>query len=488
MELFETAAPVMETERDETDRIPRANWILKGMITGKYKFIQKRQSPYRKSQWCVYGAAGDPQKYFSKATFLAISPVLREGKHERLTLNLKKIRSLSGHHSLKKFYKSNMKKASSFNNYKFDKTDIAMNPDIEFLHQGKLVDIRILMAQHQLGYSTGFAYLTLNAWPHGSFSYSVACNKGTSFPKKEDALYDAATQCFVKLKDLFDKQKVPMDELMGLHQYIIDLNAGAAPDFLIEKCDIKTDKLPAEEIKNETDIPDVDQVEELIESTSEDPADEISPTAGEKQPEEQETTPIEKGPNTSTWKCRVCGCTDDNCAICIRTTGQPCHWVEENLCSACVDQPKEIKSQTGNTMDFFQQLAAAGHVDFTFRILQKNKNLTINILPGGTPRTLLPMNFTATPKEMDRVFFENIVPAVQEVHGLVSNIAAVKAQAADLPKEEEKSNPSARPSKTSQIKAANKARKSAQKKTAKAKPEKKKPAAPAAPDMFPEEA
>lgn len=34
-------------------------------------------------------------------------------------------------------------------------------------------------------------------------------------------------------------------------------------------------------------------------------------------------------------KCRVCGCTDDDCRQCIEKTGGPCHWVEEDLCSAC---------------------------------------------------------------------------------------------------------------------------------------------------------
>lgn len=32
-------------------------------------------------------------------------------------------------------------------------------------------------------------------------------------------------------------------------------------------------------------------------------------------------------------KCRVCGCTDLNACV---TDGVPCHWVEEDLCSACV--------------------------------------------------------------------------------------------------------------------------------------------------------
>ena len=34
-------------------------------------------------------------------------------------------------------------------------------------------------------------------------------------------------------------------------------------------------------------------------------------------------------------KCRVCGCTEVDCSQCIEKTGEPCHWVEEDLCSAC---------------------------------------------------------------------------------------------------------------------------------------------------------
>jgi len=44
--------------------------------------------------------------------------------------------------------------------------------------------------------------------------------------------------------------------------------------------------------------------------------------------------------------CRVCGCTDDNCEQCVEKTGEPCHWVEPDLCSACVepvlDEPTDI--------------------------------------------------------------------------------------------------------------------------------------------------
>ena len=38
-------------------------------------------------------------------------------------------------------------------------------------------------------------------------------------------------------------------------------------------------------------------------------------------------------------KCRVCGCTEDDCECCITRTGSPCHWVEYDLCSACETNP-----------------------------------------------------------------------------------------------------------------------------------------------------
>jgi ParB family transcriptional regulator, chromosome partitioning protein len=33
--------------------------------------------------------------------------------------------------------------------------------------------------------------------------------------------------------------------------------------------------------------------------------------------------------------CRVCGCTEDDCSECVAATGEPCHWVEPDLCSRC---------------------------------------------------------------------------------------------------------------------------------------------------------
>lgn len=40
---------------------------------------------------------------------------------------------------------------------------------------------------------------------------------------------------------------------------------------------------------------------------------------------------------TTERKCRVCGCTEDDCSQCIEKTGTVCRWVEDDLCSACVD-------------------------------------------------------------------------------------------------------------------------------------------------------
>lgn len=38
----------------------------------------------------------------------------------------------------------------------------------------------------------------------------------------------------------------------------------------------------------------------------------------------------------SVRQCRACGCTAADCSGCIARTGQPCSWVEYDLCSACV--------------------------------------------------------------------------------------------------------------------------------------------------------
>jgi hypothetical protein len=50
-----------------------------------------------------------------------------------------------------------------------------------------------------------------------------------------------------------------------------------------------------------------------------------------------------------TKKCRVCGCTDLDCTQCVQRTGQPCHWVESDLCSACdfIELPNPVDIPQG---------------------------------------------------------------------------------------------------------------------------------------------
>lgn len=38
-------------------------------------------------------------------------------------------------------------------------------------------------------------------------------------------------------------------------------------------------------------------------------------------------------------RCRICGCVEAECARCILLTGEPCEWVEADLCSACQAPP-----------------------------------------------------------------------------------------------------------------------------------------------------
>lgn len=40
-------------------------------------------------------------------------------------------------------------------------------------------------------------------------------------------------------------------------------------------------------------------------------------------------------PSQPVRRCRSCACTDDDCYRCIERTGQPCSWIEADLCSAC---------------------------------------------------------------------------------------------------------------------------------------------------------
>lgn len=47
-----------------------------------------------------------------------------------------------------------------------------------------------------------------------------------------------------------------------------------------------------------------------------------------------------KNLQTEIRSCRICGCTNWDCRQCIEKTGEPCSWIEEDLCSACENEPE----------------------------------------------------------------------------------------------------------------------------------------------------
>jgi PRTRC genetic system protein E len=195
---------------------------------------------------------------------------------------------------------------------------------------------------------------------------------------------------------------------------------------------------------------------------------------------ERASSVIENNNTDTERKCRICGCTEDDCSQCIEKTGEPCYWIDSDLCSACEEENMKqsenktksaiedieplstseedehliIKSGAGqielseaekkhiaelennlssnndNDMNFFQQLAQAGaqNVDITLRIMQKDGKLTVGIMPGIKSATLKPVNMTGTPGELDAEFFKTIMPGVTEIRGIVTNLEKVKKE------------------------------------------------------------
>lgn len=64
--------------------------------------------------------------------------------------------------------------------------------------------------------------------------------------------------------------------------------------------------------------------------------------------------------DASNRSCRVCGCTEVDCLQCIARTGGPCHWVAEDLCSACVPLANAVA--LGIAKQVAEQLGAPGVV------------------------------------------------------------------------------------------------------------------------------
>jgi isopentenyldiphosphate isomerase len=54
--------------------------------------------------------------------------------------------------------------------------------------------------------------------------------------------------------------------------------------------------------------------------------------------------------------CRVCGCTDEDCSVCIKRTGFACSWVEHDLCSACATPAQEEAARQAELRLIAQEL------------------------------------------------------------------------------------------------------------------------------------
>ncbi|MEK7256101.1 MAG: hypothetical protein AAB316_15225 [Bacteroidota bacterium] len=44
--------------------------------------------------------------------------------------------------------------------------------------------------------------------------------------------------------------------------------------------------------------------------------------------------------------CRRCGCTDDDCSQCFEAQGEPCYWIEPELCSRCAAELAALNHTT----------------------------------------------------------------------------------------------------------------------------------------------
>ena len=62
-------------------------------------------------------------------------------------------------------------------------------------------------------------------------------------------------------------------------------------------------------------------------------------------PKKEKKAPLKKNKPAEERKCRVCGCTENDCRQCVEKTGSPCHWVEDDLCSACVAEAEDEETE-----------------------------------------------------------------------------------------------------------------------------------------------
>jgi len=57
-------------------------------------------------------------------------------------------------------------------------------------------------------------------------------------------------------------------------------------------------------------------------------------------------------------RCRVCRCTNGDCMLCVERTGEPCHWVKSDLCSAClplIEAPLKRVGLAAKVLEAFEE-------------------------------------------------------------------------------------------------------------------------------------
>jgi hypothetical protein len=71
----------------------------------------------------------------------------------------------------------------------------------------------------------------------------------------------------------------------------------------------------------------------------------------------------DQGEEEGEQRCRVCGCTEQDCRQCIEKTGQPCSWVEgePDLCTACAEQEDAELGAAMNAEDRLSCSYCEGH-------------------------------------------------------------------------------------------------------------------------------
>jgi hypothetical protein len=88
--------------------------------------------------------------------------------------------------------------------------------------------------------------------------------------------------------------------------------------------------------------------------------------------------------------CHVCGCSEEDCSRCMERTGEPCVWVEPDLCSACAparDPVQEYRSrierETLTTGEVDRRLfreclhAAAPQIFHVAKVLRSYRTLSV---------------------------------------------------------------------------------------------------------------